>query len=126
MSKKKKNKKKFKAQLHQELQKIQQQQSAPVTEELKNGKTYEPADKAPEKITEQKSEFRTPKVDKEKKTEETLDEYSYVKKDITKIVMIMSICIVLLVTIWILSLRTNYVSNFANQLATFFHLSQGK
>lgn len=130
MSKRKKHKKKFKAQLHQAMQEIQrnktsiQEQGNIETKKLAKPQNDSVSQKRQEnKIEPEKlSEIAPTKVGEGVKS----DEYNYVKKDVLKIITIVAICIVLLVGIWILSLKTNYISNFANTLANFSHLSQGE
>lgn len=109
MSKKKKFKKQLKAQIFQQLQ------NATIKETIPN-KTIENTPKTKEikdviqPIAAAKPQAQT-------------NEFAYVTQDVKKIAIIFAICVVILLAIYYLGLKTNYIIDISNWLAKALHIS---
>lgn len=54
---------------------------------------------------------------------EDTNEITYIKKDLFKFYYTIVICLILLFSVWILNLKTDYINNLANSLSTISHIN---
>lgn len=103
----KKKKKKFRAELAQTLNKLQQEKTQEIKSSSVSANTSHAETKTMEKDTE---------IDEDKVLAKT------VGHEIKKIILAMGVCMVLLVGIWIMEMKTPYVNNFSNWLTATLHI----
>ncbi|MCL5795713.1 MAG: hypothetical protein M1338_05165 [Patescibacteria group bacterium] len=114
MSKKKKFKKKLKAQIFQQMQSVsaEPQKSAEIIVEKK-------AEIISQKPTVDAN--HVPAINSEPKLQ--TNEFAYVSADLKKTGIVFAVCLVILLAIYYLGLKTSYIADISNWLATALHIS---